>query len=99
MKKIINDGVLNVMLPSTNEEYYKNIVETISSEHLPLGDEYIMTYTDWDVIRQINLETPTINYIIKVNMEGQLEGEENEGYVELTYDMYSLKRPFKFFQK
>jgi hypothetical protein len=96
MRLLLQDQVVQIELPSTNEQYYRDLVEIIDEVHRFFCGEYEITTYNYDRNHQIHVTKPTGDYIIKIKNQGQPEGDEYEGIEEVTFDLYFLKNDFKF---
>ena len=93
MKKIISDDIIQVVLPWSNEQYYRDIVEGINDLHRSFGNDYEITTINFTQNNIVHVQTPSNDFIVKIKMEGEID----DGLVELTYDVFNMPRPFKFF--
>ena len=95
MRLLLRNVVVQIELPSTNDQFYHDLVETINDVHRVFGNNYQITEYLFET-RQLNVRGPIGDFIIKITNQGQPEGDEYEGIEEITCDVYYLIRPFKF---
>ena len=97
MRRLLEDQVIQIELPSTNDQFYHDLVEGINDLHRLFGNDYeIIGYIDQR--REIHIKGPIGDFTIEIKNQGQPDGEEYEGIEEVTYDVHYKLRDFTFLE-
>jgi hypothetical protein len=97
MRRLLQDQVIQIELPSTNEQFHHDLVEGINDQHRIFGNDYeIIGF--FAERAEIHIKGPIGDFTIEIKNQGQPDGEEYEGIEEVTYDVHYKLRDFTFLE-
>jgi hypothetical protein len=97
MRRLLQDQVIQIELPSTNEQFYHELVEGINDIHRLFGNDYEIVGF-FVQRREIHIKGPIGDFTITIKNQGPIDGEEYEGIEEVTYDVDYKLRDFTFLE-
>ena len=93
MKKIIIDGLIQVEQPSTDEQYFEDVVEAINDLYHVFNNEgeyngYDIDGSNFTENQKIRVKTENFYYEVEITNEGQID----DCLVELTFNVECGRR-------